>query len=317
MKLAFFTESRYYGKISLPNNNLRVDLAWKYLLSADNIYLYGDLDNIPAYDIGVIILPKNRVDINLKLIKSKCKKVAIMQEGPSDIWTDYTIIDQVSHLNLLNSVDFLLCHNSLDQKYYIGLTGKATYIMPSVLVEESLIGLQFKSIEERKKDMSVIVGGNMCSWYNGMVSVIIAKNINAQVTMPSMGRKVPGEERIEGVTHLKYMEWKDWMYTLNEFSVGVHAMPTSAAGTFSLNCAYLGIPCIGNQEIDTQNICHPLLAANNKDLDQYIDMAIALKHKPEFYDMCSEQAQSLYNEKFHSSIFLRRMTEIFEIEFNK
>jgi len=56
------------------------------------------------------------------------------------------------------------------------------------------------------------------------------------------------------------------MSTLSTFKYAVHLMPIVAAGTFSLNCAYLGIPCIGNANIDTQNICFPDLSMSPNNL---------------------------------------------------
>ena len=37
-------------------------------------------------------------------------------------------------------------------------------------------------------------------------------------------------------------------------------MRTHAAGTFALNCSYLGIPCIGYKGLDTQSTLHPDLS---------------------------------------------------------
>lgn len=317
MKIAFFTESRYYGKVPEGTTSMRTDLAWVYLLNADHIYMY-DFSKSMHYDLGIIIIPKNRVDVPIDKIKNSCTKIAIMQEGPANYWTDYTMYDQIQHLTLLNSADFLLVHNDIDINYFSGLTGKRCYIMPSAMVE-SLVdsNLTIKQIEDRK---NIIIGGNMCAWYNGMISYVIAsqyaKHFNQEIWAPSMGRKISGEERLDGLKHLPYMDWTAWMQHLNNFSVGVHMMPTAAAGTFSLNCAYLGIPCIGNMDIDTQRICHPDLSFKCSDIIGALEAIDKLKD-PDFRKECREYAINSYYEEYHSRLFAGRMNNIFESELNK
>jgi len=76
-------------------------------------------------------------------------------------------------------------------------------------------------------------------------------------------------------------------------------MPTIAAGTFSLNCAYFGIPCIGNREVDTQKLCHPNLSVNINDIQYAVELAKKLKEDQNFYEDCSYQAKHAY-KSFYS-----------------
>ena len=41
-----------------------------------------------------------------------------------------------------------------------------------------------------------------------------------------------------------------------------------AKGTFSMNCSFHGIPCIGYRGLDTQQILHPLTTVEVGDLDE-------------------------------------------------
>jgi len=84
-------------------------------------------------------------------------------------------------------------------------------------------------------------------------------------------------------------------------------MPTIAAGTFSLNCAYFGIPCIGNNKVDTQLICHPDLSVDVDDVEKARILAKRLKEDQEFYNKCSVTAKDNYNlhyniEKFKNTL---------------
>ena len=173
-----------------------------------------------------------------------------MQEGPHWYWQDYSIQEQQAFLNNLGEADFLFVHNKIDKKYYEGLTGKDCKILPSLMIEDSLKDLPSPSRE------NIIIGGNFCSWYSGADSYEVARSLNLPIYAPSMGRKVPHEDTLPYLTHLPEQMWLEWIYSLNQFKYAIHLMRTHAAGTFALNCAYLGIPCIGYEGLDTQEKCH-------------------------------------------------------------
>jgi recombinational DNA repair protein RecR len=84
-------------------------------------------------------------------------------------------------------------------------------------------------------------------------------------------------------------------------------MPTIAAGTFSLNCAYLGIPCIGNRKVDTQKICFPLLSVEPENVDLARDLAYRLKTDVSFYKECSECAKINYKAYYSLDTWKEKM----------
>ena len=84
-------------------------------------------------------------------------------------------------------------------------------------------------------------------------------------------------------------------------------MPTIAAGTFSLNCAYFGIPCIGNELVDTQLKCFPELSVNVEDVDKARKLAVKLKNDTEFYKMCSVNAKVNYKQYYNDTLWKTNM----------
>ena len=118
-----------------------------------------------------------------------------------------------------------------------------------------------------------------------------------------MGRKIEGEEQIPNLNHLPYMNWVEWIKSLNNFKYGVHLMRTHAAGTFALNCAYLGIPCIGYEGLDTQEKCHPYLTVKLGDLGNAKKLITHLKSDLDFYNKCSSIAKENYNKHYNENIF--------------
>jgi len=86
-------------------------------------------------------------------------------------------------------------------------------------------------------------------------------------------------------------------------------MRTHAAGTFALNCAYLGIPCIGYEGLDTQEICHPLTTVKVGDLERANELVEKLK-KPDFYKLCSKTALKRYNAEYKEDKWLTRFNSM-------
>ena len=258
MKIAFFTEMGFNGKIPRTHDNMRTEFAWMCTLNADH-YSIAQIP-VDRYDLGIVIIPKKNPDFNIDDLKLSCDKVAVMQEGPNWLWQDYDLAKQIWYFNTLTSADIIFTHNESDRKYYQGLTAHPDVrVLPSLMIEDSIGELKQK---ERK---GVIIGGNFVSWYGGFDSFIIAQEFdNGIVYAPSMGRKQQGEEQL--IKHLPYLNWKEWIHELNKFKYGVHLMRTHAAGTFALNCASLKIPCIGYRGLDTQTNLHPQLTVEIGDL---------------------------------------------------
>ena len=303
-KIAFFTEMGFNGKVSRTHDNMRTEFAWMCALNADHYNIqqrpYGD------YDLGIVIIPKKNPGFDINYLKSYgCKQVAVMQEGPNWYWQDYDLEKQVWYFNTLTSADIIFTHNESDRKYYQGLTAHSDVrVMPSLMIEDAIGKL---NTEDRK---DVIIGGNFVSWYGGFDSMIIAKELSrgGNVYAPSMGRKQELEDQL--VTHLPYMNWKQWIHELNKFKFGVHLMRTHAAGTFALNCAYLGIPCMGYKGLDTQMICHPDLTVEVGDLASARKIATKLRNDEEFYLYCSKLSREMYETHFSEKQFINKFNNI-------
>lgn len=299
-KVAFFTEINFNGKYPKDFPNARVDVAWQILLDADHycIRTPNSWGVDIRYDVAIIILPKKSPLFDLSNIPAD--KLFIMQEGPNWYWQDWTISEQVRYLHLINSdlVTGLLCHNYTDTMYYSGLTRHPVYVFPSIIVDES-IPINFRKPLPINERYGVLIGGNMVSWYGGMDSLMVAEVFQeGEIYAPSMGRKQPDEENIESVIYLPYLQWNEWMCRIRNFKYAVHLMRTHAAGTFALNCAYYGIPCIGYKGLLTQELCHPNLTVDIGDLDSAKKLAKHLRETPQFYEYNSILARENYLKSF-------------------
>ena len=331
-KIAWFTEGGWQGKVSLDNPNMRNDVSTMYTLGAEHYPIF----NIPQvlqhfgegyFDFGIITLPKTNTEHLLKFdlvgdLKKLCKKTISMQEGPHWLFQDYTMEQQIWWFNSLTEFDMLFAHNLKDVSYYKGLVNKPVHKMPTLMLTERL-GITSRSeilmdnygdlpSPNAYKEEKTILGGNMVRWYGGFDSYMVAQEFEVPISAPSMGRKIDREDELD-INHFPYMTWVEWINNLSQFKYGVHLMPTHAAGTFTLNCAFHGIPCIGYVGLDTQEELHPYLTVADGDMEQAKEYARELRDDEEFYSMWSKTSiecyeRSVYNEKN----FVPYITKIFE-----
>ncbi len=310
MKIAFFAEGEAFGKVPRNYPNMRTDMAWMCASNAARIPYYKTKTLDEKFDLGICIIPK-RLDLShanfaleqddIPRIKQMCKKVVSMQEGPHWYFQDYPLEQQIWYYNLLQEMDEIFVHNEQDAVYYTGLTGKRCKVLRTLLIEDTI-----KDIPANNNKTGVMIGGNFCHWYGGFDSYIVAQEFEDQIYIPSMGRKIEGEEQMENLEHLPYLTWNNWMAELSKRKYAVHLMRTQAAGTFALNCAYFGIPCIGYKGLDTQEICHPLTTVDIGDLEKAKEIAHKLKTVPSFYKLCSETAVKRYNNEYTEDKWLER-----------
>jgi hypothetical protein len=314
MRIAFITEMGFVGKVSSNHTNMRTEFAWMHALDADH-YNIRSISSIKQYDHVFIIFPKGEVYLNafaVKLsdkqnpvsdllrtplvdtLKSNNKKVHFVQEGPHWLYNDYEIRDQIYYYNMISSCDSIFAHNEYDKIYYLGLfPNKPVNIIQTLMIDELI-----KDIIPTKENKTII-GGNFARWYGGFESYMIADNFETEIWAQESHAKRLGEDMVDGIKHLPRLIWADWMKALSTFKYAVHLMPTVAAGTFSLNCAYFGIPCIGNINVDTQAICHPYLSVNVNDIKKARKLSLALKNDKIFYEECSIIAKYNYKQYYN------------------
>lgn len=325
MKIAFLTEMGFEGKIPSSHPNARTEFAWMNALDAVH-YNIRKLDKVENYDTVFIILPKGETYLNavgvtisqkqnpikdilklplVSILKNQnCQKIYFIQEGPTWLFNDYDMEDQVNFYNLLKSFDGIFAHNEFDVKFYKGLfPGKKVEVIPSLLIEDLIKEIQPK-IEDK-----VIIGGNFAKWYGGFQSYIVAQTFNLPVWAQDSHCKRVGEEQLPNLSHFTRLIWLDWMKALSSFKYAVHLMPTVAAGTFSLNCAYFGIPCIGNKNVDTQINLHPLTSVDTQDVNKARELAIKLSTDEDFYNQCRQLSKTQYDKLYRKEVWLKNIKE--------
>ena len=306
MRIGIFTEGGFQGKITRDNPNMRTDLAWWCALDATHHPL-PTIHELPdnLYDFGIMILPKKRKPLLdyplLENYKRVCEKVTVMQESYYNYWQDSSIEEQIWYFNFIVEMDLIFCHNKVDLKYYRGMTGKRCEMMSTVMITDFIK-------TSNKKSESVIIGGNFVKDYGGIDSYMVGREISNEVWAPTTGRMKEEETGLD-INHLSWMLWLDWMYELSKHKYAIQ-LGTAAAGQFPLNCAYLGIPCIGYDNLNTQIKCHTELSVSVGDIESAKKLAIKLHKDNDFYEECSKKCKNKYKECFDEKVYIYTMKKI-------
>ena len=306
-KIAFFTEAGYSGKISrdIP---MRTDQAWVCALDADHHCVFNMNKIAESYDIGVVIIPKEKNRNSLaeqnypliKTIRNNCNKVMIMQESCHWDWQEDPVNTMVWFYNQLLEADLLLCHNDADVKYYQGITDKRSMILPTLMIEDNI-----KTAEPEDR---VFVAGNWHLTYRGFDAWVISNEFDLPKYGFKSGKYKEGED-INGINYLPWMDWHTFIYELSKCKYGIQTYQSSA-GQFPLNCAYLGIPCIGYNDVNTQVYLHPDLSVDRGDIENARRLANNLQENKEFYHECSKGAKLMYDKLYTEEVFLKRWKDI-------
>ena len=328
MRVAFLTETNYRGKWPQNFPNARTEIAWQLALDAEH-YNIHEYEHVRGYDAVFIIFPKATVKLNavgvemtppvgtdkditiyqkpiVDTLKKHNKKVCAVQEGPSWFFNEYDISTQVFFFNQLAECDIIFAHNTSDTRFYRGLfANNQVEVIPTLMGPYEVP--QVSTIENK-----AIIGGNFCRWYGGFQSYIVASEFNCPIFVPSMHCKRPGEDSMSNLRHLPYMMWNEWIIHLRGYKYAVHLMPTVAAGTFSLNCAVMGIPCIGNDKVDTQTVLFPELSVDVEDVELARAIARRLRDDESFYNKVRNHAANAIKNSFYTnkSRWLEHMTNI-------
>lgn len=306
MNITILTEQdNLHGNVRAKKNNLRTDTA--FALMTDSFFLpYSMIETetgartLANSDLVILVPSKNHPAILAYAddIKKRFKtKIAIMQEGDRTLYQDWSVANQFTFLATITTVaDVLFVHNESDKEYFSAITDKPILVIKSTIFLELLRDARISG--EQKKE-SLFIGGNMCRWYAGMDSYLTVKDLGfSEIVFPSMGRKQKDEEELmtgldKRIRYLPYCTWAEFMQNLKGAKYAIHLMPEAAAGSFSLNCAALGVPCIGNIEDDTQRECFPDLSINVHDGDSISkarSLLVSLQTNPDFYNMVVAKA---------------------------
>ena len=246
----------------------------------------------------------------VSLLQEKFDGVYIYQDGEIGWWNQVDTRLQAWWYNQLRAANGILVPNSTDIPFYKGIfSTKDIKVIRSVMTDEGLDKTKFKD-----KENKIIINGPLTREYNAFPQILLAHNTGMEIDIPPMGESRMPKDSWEmapnlGINYLEYMSWVDWMYNLSRYKIGYMMSSATASGSFALNCAYLGIPCIGDKRADTQSILFPDLAIDVFDNKKALDLTLKLKKDLDFYIEVSNKAKRLYKKEFTKEKMLQLLQD--------
>jgi hypothetical protein len=223
-----------------------------------------------------------------------------MQEGCHWDWMEDPVDTMVWFYNQLLKADLLLCHNDADVKYYQGITDIKSFILPTLMIEDT--------VKTAPQEDRVFVAGNWHLTYRGFDAWVISNEFDMPKYGFKAGKYKDGED-INGINYLPWMQWDQFMLELSKCKYGIQTYQSSA-GQFPLNCAYLGIPCIGYNDVNTQRDLFPSLSVDRGDIVTARRLANQLQNDKDWYKEIIKIAKFNYNQWYKEEKFLENWNKI-------
>jgi len=299
------------GKLDPMGLNNRTVESWILAMDCPNLPIWNVIKEDTTYDmIAYVVIPKGieqskylvseHPDL-MQNLKSKFSKVYVIQEGEIGYYSHRSVTEQVWWYSQLYYCDRLYVHNEYDTKYFKGL-------FPDLDIRVIRTMMSTSALDENKflpKEERAIICGPMTFDYLGFHQAIIAQELGCPIDIPPMGRdRMPKDSydmaAASGVNYLEYNIWTDWMYNLSKYKYAYMMSLGTAAGSFALNCGYLGIPCIGDERADTQKLLFPELSVDIYDIEKGRNLTKKLRDDKDFYSDTVKHANDIYIKEFNS-----------------
>ncbi len=200
------------------------------------------------------------------------KKVILHQEGEVEFYlarpaTSWNL--QKGWINVLrDKVDLLLTHNARDSGAYRYFVGRGHVETWRTVQDVEKMSPYLREPEHKERTVGISTYDGRA---NGVLGVSVACNITENITQ--ITRSLYEDDRQEFINEnfavnpwvTPQTGWYDWLSNLSNIYLYLHPMPAASAGRDTIACAALGIPVIGNKNLDAQTHLFPELAVEPYD----------------------------------------------------
>lgn len=100
-------------------------------------------------------------------------------------------------------------------------------------------------------------------------------------------------EQLLGEHQVRVAPWArgdEYYHALGKFRLVLNMNGRAVAGRVSAECAWLGVPVVGNQDADMQTLCWPSLSVDPNDAVGAAERCIELESNPDFRASCVSEA---------------------------
>lgn len=193
-------------------------------------------------------------------------KVVLFQEAETAWPTTRPWDEQKSFYELLGKVDLLLTHNQRDVLLWGQFRKDKPTLRWRTAIDVDLIA-RYRIEPEDKPTKPILFGSSFDQRANGLVGLVACKDLgrplwhqNRNTWADERNNELPKLLGVRIEKEIPMTDWAHWLKSIAGAYVAVHPMPAAAAGRDQIAFAALGIPCVGNWELDIQRELFPNMA---------------------------------------------------------
>jgi hypothetical protein len=224
------------------------------------------------------------------------KRVVLFQEAETSWPMGRSWEEQRDFIELLGKVHLFLTHNERDVRLWGQFCRKGTAIRWRTCLD--LGGLHRLSIDPAEKQRAILCGSSYNSRANGLTGLLACKGMgyplwhhDRSTGYEEQNREMPYLCDTRIAKEIPHSGWYEWLAAISGAYIAVHPMPAAAAGRDQIAFAALGIPCVGNVELDIQRELFPDLYLDDLYDPDGIRMLVSqLLGDDDFYKDCRDRA---------------------------
>ena len=301
MKILYLTDGSSFGIPSNFNFGLRPHGTWMQLLNAFHCN-YQRIDELinknEKFDIAILAgIHDNRHDLINNTFISKIRKIAnkigFSQEGGHNTFFIKTpISNQIFYINIIQNVDFIMCHNEVDKKYYENLYNKPCYINKQMIYD-----LGEPTCEKENK---IILPGPSNIYYGNMDSYLIGLDTNLPMYVYKGHTYTSEHEYLENITYLHWeSDYIKFNNNLKTFKYCMYLLQNPIGGSFPLQCAMNKVACFSWNTCETATECFPDLVFDYGDYNKIRFMFNKIHNDSKYYSSIVNKARENFIKKYN------------------
>jgi hypothetical protein len=290
-----------------------IELASWYILN------WKDIPNVIKGEDNIIIAntPVNDELAKLQIIDNLMQKnkVYLVQEGTVWDWFDWPAAEQELYVKLLSNTEGFLYSNEYDKNVLSVFTSNFIKVPPCT-------NYFTESVREKVGDYVFLVNPNK-RYQRGMIShKLVYDAVPKEVPVYTMAynRPVnfnellafPDSYTMPGFNLLPYMQHDEFLSTVYNCKFGVDINRDFSAGQISVDFASLGVPLIGNIELDPQRHIFPYTSFEWNDYEGIKKCITRLSTDIDFNQEVGKKALENVKEKYTSTVVVNKFKEDFK-----
>lgn len=256
---------------------------------------------------------KTKLQIALNL--SEKNHVFVSQEGNIFEWFEWDATEQELYIRLLSESIAFLHHSDFDKKVmsvfvdrFVKWNGCINFSTDSP-----------KTFEDCGEYISLPTP--IKRYQRGMITHKLAVDVIKDIPIYSSAYNrpsgihmlsFPDSYKLDGISLVPRMNLDTWLSYINNSKFGIDIHREFSGGNCSLEYAALGVPLIGNINLDTQADLFPNTSFDYLDYDGIKNAIHLLLHDKDFYEDVSKNALDVLKNQYYSSIVVEKFRSDFE-----